>query len=162
MAKRGRPSKAELAERAAKQAEFERRMAEMEEIHQQAIRVTQPHLDAINNILDNIELGDYSRKWNDRWTNNNILSENRISISSADFGGCGYHKDFFYRIFVSFDHNKKEFVSRVSQCRMGDLKEDEMNNLISETNNIKSMLEKIKVATDKVMDYAKVNGIELY
>lgn len=160
--KRGRPSKAELAERAAKQAEMERMWAEMEARHQEAIRVTQPHLDAINNILDNIEgLGSYACTWNDRYRSNEVLSENRIAIHSADFGG-GLGKNRFYRIYVYFDHNVQEFKFNLSQSRMGDLDDETLEELINQTNNIKPMMAKIKNATDKVLDYAKANGIELY
>ena len=160
----GRLSKEEKARRAAKQAETEKFIAELEEARKRAEEVTKPHLDAINNILDNIEgLGKYSNTWNGSFMSNGVMGKNTIRLCSADFGGCGrMDMERYFRILVVFDHDTQKFKFNVSQCRMGGLDEKELEDLIEQTNSIKTVMANIKVATDKVLDYAKANGIELY
>ena len=160
----GRLSKEEKARRTAQKAELEKALIEMEESRKRAEEVTKPHLDAINNILDNIEgLGKYSSTWNGSFTSNGVMGKNTIRLCSADFGGCGrMNMERYFRISVVFDHDTQKFNFNVSQCRMGGLNEEELEDLIEQTNSIKTVMANIKAATDKVLDYAKVNGIELY
>lgn len=159
--KRGRPSKAELERRAAEKAAFEQRMKEMEERMAEEERLCKPHLDAISNILDNIDLGNYSDKWNRYQSTCSAINKNGVSISSGSFGGS-YPNEHYFMIDVYYNKAEQKFVNRVSQCRMGNLEEMDLNNLIAETNNIKPMLENIKKATDKVLEYAKANNVKLY
>ena len=89
-----------------------------------------------------------------------VIGDKKISLGYTIFDG-DYHDDHYYEFLVDFMENKQEFVTRVRQRRMGELSGEELERLINETAMIKTYLERIKVATDKALDYAKANGLSL-
>ena len=156
----GRISNAEKARRAAEQAEKERKFAEYEAECKAMEERNKPYVDGLKTILDNIDLGPFSSKWGNWNRSVEVISDKHLAIGYSMFDG-DYHDDHYYGFTVGFNKDTQQFTTKVRQRRMGEPSGEDLEKLINETAMIKTYLERIKVATDKALDYAKANGLTL-